>query len=223
LHRFRARRAIRRFDGGLSLQGLGAVLTAIGFLDACGGHIAPLGGSPADSSDGSSTTTAPPPRAPTDHRDAGVRCPSDRGPGCPSLGYCGAIAGSCASDTECDAGVAGRCIVDLPSPLACSYDECSSDSDCPAHTPCQCRSDATSISANVCVRASDCAVDSDCGPNGYCSPSAACTVTYHCHTAADRCLDDRDCAALGATPYCLFDTGAGRWACAARPACPHSK
>jgi hypothetical protein len=111
-------------------------------------------------------------------------------------------------------GVNGRC---LPAPpincnTACSYDECSSDSDC-ANVPCDCRGSANDSAANVCLVGSNCRVDSDCGVGGYCSPSgtaASCAIAYFCHTANDTCTDDGDCPD---GLLCNYDPDTSAWAC----------
>jgi hypothetical protein len=162
-----------------------------------------------------------PSRMPLRHRAAGVSCPAQRGLGsvvC-SDGATDAscsFPGTCTHDSDCTAGVNGRCMVLGPGPPGegCSYDECMSDADCPARLPCSCRTLATDSAANYCVTDSDCRVDADCGPGSFCSPSTSqsgswCGLTYHCHTARDACLDDSDCA----VSTCNFDYQQGFWAC----------
>jgi hypothetical protein len=158
-------------------------------------------------------------RTPLLHRSAGATCPTGRGPGLSicdctvSDGRCLCVAGECGQDSNCTAGISGRCLWGGP-PLttACSYDTCFSDADCPANTPCDCRASTASSEANSCLTGSDCRVDSDCGPGNFCSPSQYgqwCGFTYHCHTASDTCLDDSDCVGVG----CNFNTQTGHWAC----------
>jgi hypothetical protein len=122
--------------------------------------------------------------------------------------------GNCEEDCDCTMGKNGRCLMGGPAPITfCSYDECFSDSDCPTGVPCACRSSSSSADPNYCVSGSTCRVDSDCGPGGSCSPSEYmqwCGPHYHCHTAADTCINDGDCAG---TQGCNFDTSAGHWAC----------
>ncbi len=171
-------------------------------------------------------------------------CCAQRGPG-PSgqpyasgvASYLAADAGGCTSDSQCTAGVNGRCFPfeGLVGPGGCSYDECFTDSNCGSKTPCICRSSSTDNSANVCDVGGNCAVDSDCGPVGYCSPSAeninpsiqaqnVCygSFPYYCHTASDLCINDSDCNPLDAgtattspvPPYtCAYDTQNNRWEC----------
>jgi hypothetical protein len=167
------------------------------------------------------------------HRDAGTACPQARASSsadtCPD-------AGTCTHDSDCTAGVNGRCLrASSPIPCggtpSCSYDECTMDSDCPAGIPCVCRSSAMDTSPNVCVAGSTCRVDADCGPQGLCSPSYppgtttqcwALSPTYACHTAQDACRTDADCAptcvgvkGVCPTRQCSFDVGHGSWTCQA--------
>ena len=187
-------------------------------------------------SDGPSTAGGA--KIPLQHRSTSVSCPSQRGPG-PSC--TGTMCSSCSTDSQCTAGVNGRCFPweGQVSRGGCSYDECSSDSNCGAKTPCLCRSSSTDNSANMCDVGGNCAVDSDCGPGGYCSPSMeTCYSTnpeamvegrnyggpnpYYCHTASDLCTNDSDCALLDAgtattsplayTP-CAYNVQDERWEC----------
>ena len=150
--------------------------------------------------------------------DAGRPCPEEEG----SCNY------SCNGDQDCTSGPNGRCTC-LFGPSAfgtvCSYDQCSSDSDC-GNDVCICRETALpSVTADpsrptFCGPAGNCKVDSDCGAGGYCSPSAAFQCGpgrpdyfgYYCHTPADECTNDSDCAAQG-NAFCAYDTGMQRWAC----------
>jgi hypothetical protein len=68
-------------------------------------------------------------------------------------------------------------------------------------------------------------VDADCGENGYCSPTAntGCSgglAGYYCHTSADECLDDEDCADAGAYSVCAYDNTNQHWACQGVMLCP---
>jgi len=182
----------------------------------------------APGSDGPST--AGDAKVPLQHRSTPASCPSQRGPG-PSCA--GTMCSSCSSDSQCTAGVNGRCFPweGLVGPGGCSYDECLTDSDCGARTPCLCRSSSTDNSANVCDVGGNCAVDSDCGPGGYCSPSAqvapnqptnVCwgSTPYYCHTASDLCINESDCAPPDAgppTPFptytCAYNPQDNRWEC----------
>jgi hypothetical protein len=181
--------------------------------------------------------------APINHRPSSVQCPSQRGPApqyceggtCTGQPYPTSLGSTCSSDSQCTAGVNGRCFPDdgLVAIGGCSYDECSSDPSCGARTPCVCRSSSTDNRANICVTASNCAVDSDCGPCGYCSPSMeTCSPTdsealvegvsgpnpYYCHTAFDLCMNDSDCGSLDAGlsltyTACAYNPQDLRWEC----------
>ena len=162
-------------------------------------------------------------RVPENHRPSASACPGARGAGALSAA-CGYDAGPplpCLHDSDCTTGANGRC---LPAPpvncaTACSYDECTGDSDC-AGVPCDCRSSSSSSAANVCLAGSGCRVDSDCGAGGYCSPSGvatSCSVAYFCHTPNDKCTDDSDCPD---GEGCDFDPNAAAWACGLACATP---
>ena len=195
------------------------------------------------------------------HRSESESCPSQRGPApefCPPGGTCTGqpypshftgLPLTCSSNSQCTAGVNGRCFPPILEPIAitqggCSIDECAADSDCGAKTPCICRSSSTDNSANICDVGSNCAVDSDCGPGGYCSPSKdAChpnnsdpnwqaegysgPYPYYCHTAADLCVNDSDCAppdaGMESCPMfasCAYNVQNSRWECTQFPCCP---
>ena len=165
--------------------------------------------------------------APLFHRPTGTTCPAARAPGaniCNCAGAPGVCApcappGGCAEDSDCTAGINGRCLDEGPLPnMQCSYDDCFSDVDCPAHTPCNCRDSASSSTPNSCLTGSNCRVDSDCGPGGFCSPSQPSwnELTYDCHTASDTCLNDSECAS---NQGCVFGQ-AGYWSCAVIPPPP---
>jgi hypothetical protein len=185
---------------------------------------------------------------PLQHRPTAGCCAAQRGPG-PSCAtticagqpyppgvasYLAVDAGGCTSDSQCTAGVNGRCFPfeGLVGPGGCSYDECFTDSNCGSKTPCLCRTSSTDNSANVCNVAGNCAVDSDCGPAGYCSPSAqivpnqppnVCfgSTPYYCHTAADLCINSSDCAPSDGGPptpgiptyTCAYSPQDDRWEC----------
>jgi hypothetical protein len=211
-----------------------AVLALLGGAFACGGSTAgtatsPDGGGSSDSgspgdarsaSDAFSTGAVP-----VDHRPSGAACPQQRAPGMlpPLCNYDAGSPEACLHDSDCTQGNNGRCMHPDLTPavcvLACSYDECFTDSDCPASVPCTCRASATESTPNTCVGGSGCRVDADCGPGGYCSPSAGygsfqCGVAYFCHTANDTCVNDTDCDAA----KCQYDSAAGHWRCGG-PSC----
>jgi len=164
-------------------------------------------------------------RVPAVHRASGSACPTARGAGNICTGGIDQGTNACLTDSDCTAGTNGRCFSPngpgAPgcSPTACSYDDCSSDSDCPARVPCLCRSSAADSNANVCAAGGNCAVDADCGPGGYCSPGGfadfCSTPIYFCHTPADTCVDDSDCAQSGSGPLqaCNYDVPSGHFAC----------
>jgi hypothetical protein len=147
---------------------------------------------------------------PLDHRDAGVSCPQQRASSLPD----GGGGRRCERDSDCDAGLNGRCgWFAFGGFIVCAYDECFNDSDCGGRVPCECRASASSTDPNVCLTGSNCSVDSDCGPGGYCSPSLeGISTAYYCHTPDDTCANDSDCPMN--QPTCAFDTSSGHWACA---------
>jgi len=76
-------------------------------------------------------------QAPIHHRPSAVQCPSQRAPG-PSCAN--TTCSTCSSDSQCKAGVNGRCFPweGLVGPGGCSYDECFTDSNCGSKIPCLC-------------------------------------------------------------------------------------
>jgi hypothetical protein len=173
--------------------------------------------------------------APLHHRPAAACCPSQRGPGPSGQPYPPGLTSpgpeGCSSDSQCTAGVNGRCFpfAGLVGPGGCSYDECFTDSACGSKMPCLCRRSPAGNSANVCVVGGNCAVDSDCGPGGYCSPSfSSCGYEqhYYCHTALDACLNDTDCpspdagASCATVSSCAYDVQQQHWACRQDVCCP---
>ncbi len=137
----------------------------------------------------------------------------------------------CAGDSVCISGTNGRCINQgggLAAPCLCTYDACVHDSDCPDGQTCACHgAPYTDGRDNACVKG-NCRVDTDCAPGRYCSPSiltAECgdsLAGYYCHTAADLCVDDSDCRAVGSRagiPSCVYSTTDSRWECAVVAVC----
>jgi hypothetical protein len=115
----------------------------------------------------------------------------------------------------CPTGVV-RCLVRSPAqPNACVCDQCNSDQDCPSTEACLCFQTtwARYPAGNTCVQG-NCRVDSDCGAGGYCSPTVSgCGYgAYYCHTPADTCLNDTDCA--GSSIGCVYSPTTGAWGCA---------
>ena len=197
------------------------------FVAACGGTTGDdrLGNDASSNDSGTTDATANDVsntngRVPLHHRSTALVCPTERGPGALPSG-CDYDAGpkpACLADTDCTQGINGRCmhpdLVPVFCAVACSYDQCESDSDCPSGEPCSCRASGTDNAANVCLGGSQCRTDSDCGPGGYCSPSAGfgafnCDTAYFCHTASDTCIDDSDCDGQ----LCQYDTTAAHWKC----------
>lgn len=200
--------------GGKS-SSTGTEATLVPSLD--GGPPRRCGVTASTASPGIASVTTPP----VYHRSAGTCCPTGRPAGNDGMpGNDG-----CLTDSECDAGVNGRCLSFQQS--LCSYDECFSDVDCPPRVPCVCRVSASDRTPNVCAAASDCSVDSDCGPGGWCSPSpgpnSRCYIgTFHCHTPSDLCINDGDCSSFDAgtppiggiyTHSCEYNNQAHAWAC----------
>jgi hypothetical protein len=163
-------------------------------------------------------------RVPLNHRSGHVECPTTRGVGLDSTDAALAT-GECANDTDCTAGVNGRCLARGFGAYVqdCSYDQCSDDHGC-SGVPCACRPSATSSGPNYCVMGSDCVVDSDCGPCGFCSPTLdGCgggVDSYHCHTPGDSCLDDSDCTTSTIGQSCAFQAGTHQWSCVHLQGCP---
>jgi hypothetical protein len=85
------------------------------------------------------------------------RCVFDGGP---------SDSGKCRQDSDCTAGINGRCFEHGDCYMMCSYDECFQDSDCAGNVPCSCRDSASSAANNWCLVDSNCHVDDDCGPSG---------------------------------------------------------
>lgn len=188
-------------------------------------------------------------KIPLQHR-ATASCPTQRGPGDSSQPYppgraspLAPDAGGCTSDSDCKAGMNGRCypFEGLVGPGGCSYDACLTDSNCGSKTPCVCRSSCTDTNPNFCDPGGNCAVDSDCGPGGYCSPSwegcGYCSATsekcgeplFYCHTTRDTCINDADCPFVDAgadscptLPPCAYNPQAQGWECRQKPivCCP---
>ena len=174
-------------------------------------------------------------RVPKRHRAESLPCPQGRGPGsftnfCDldlDAGFPPGESG-CTLDSQCAAGLAGRCLTIWgPMPPGClgqcSYDQCLSDADCSDNVPCECRTSESAQDANLCAAGGNCRIDADCGPSGYCSPSeigelCACEGSrpcgehgYFCHTPNDTCFEDEDCGLGEECSYVLLSQS---WACA---------
>ena len=168
-------------------------------------------------------------RVPLNHRPSDAQCSDARPPG-----SCTASAlitpGGCLLDSDCAAGVNGRCLNPGGGPAAdcyCSYQECMHDTDCPAGKTCACLDAPYAGGSFTCVPG-NCRVDADCGAGGYCSPSSTTGICgdslagYYCHTARDLCVDDSDCPATPGSPDvpgCVYSAMDSRWECDELPVC----
>jgi hypothetical protein len=193
------------------LAALSAACSSSSPTAAGAGALSPDGGG----TDAGSLTTP----EPIAHRAASVPCTAPRPAGTGSA----MPGGTCATDADCTKGTNGRCTAVFPAPAACTYDQCTRDTDCGGASVCDCRNVAQS-SANVCFHG-DCVVDADCPGRGWCSPSlttlgsncqvglAPGSVGYFCHTAADECTNDADCAGTSSLTRCAFSVVKAHWAC----------
>jgi hypothetical protein len=161
-------------------------------------------------------------RVPLNHRPNDALCLGGASAGnCPG-GDSGAFA--CQKDGDCTAGTNGRCR-EFGGPVGCfcSYDTCAKDADCPTGQTCACHGSPYNEASNTCVPG-NCRVDADCGPGFSCSPTVPeggwCGNVggYYCHTPADSCLDDSDCATAG-NRFCAYSTTDARWTCQDVPIC----
>jgi len=195
-------------NGGAGGNMGGANMGSGGIIGA--GGAAGRGGAPG-SVDGSPDAQACGTRVPANHRAMeGAPCPSDRAPGGgipPRCVFDGGPSdlGKCRQDSDCTAGINGRCFEHGDCYMMCSYDECFQDSDCPGNVPCSCRDSASSTANNWCLADSNCRVDDDCGPCGYCSPSqlsgcvrmctVPCETGSHCYAGTTEvpCSCSRSC------------------------------
>ncbi len=158
---------------------------------------------------------------PQNHRPSDAQCGTVPPPGqCFSSGS----SGGCTKDSDCTAGVNGRCSNEGPVPsCSCTYDACQHDNDCTGDT-CACHGSAYVLGGNVCVPG-NCHVDANCGPGGYCSPaedvnSCGSLGGYYCHTPGDLCIDDSDCpASPGGPQVCTFVETTNRWECQSTGVC----
>ncbi len=186
-----SRTVLAAFVAALFLPALGCAdgRTALQARDGGAAAGAPDAGAPADGRIAG--------RVPLNHRSTGGSCPAQRGSGpldcgCSGTdGGCSCVQGACSQDSDCSAGINGRCQVAaaLLFSVGCSYDACFDDSDCPDKVPCDCRASATDTGANHCLTGSNCRTDADCGPGGYCSPSlvdtfCSCQSTAYCNPDA---------------------------------------
>ena len=212
-----------------SLSGIDG--SAAGRADSLSGIDSSAAGS-GDSRDAQACGT----RVPADHRAVeGPPCPSDRAPGGGIPARClfdggPSNLGNCRQDSDCTAGVNGRCFEHGDCYMMCSYDQCFQDSDCPGKVPCSCRDSASSAANNWCMVDSKCRVDDDCGPCGYCSPSqlsgcvrmctVPCDTGTHCYAGTTEvpCSCSRSCGA-GYFCHTADDTCTNDRECTADTAC----
>jgi hypothetical protein len=148
----------------------------------------------------------------------------------------------CKSDSDCTAGLDGRCDYTATSACACKYDACLTDADCPAGSDCACDANRGGAGASgnptVCLP-SNCRLDSDCGPGGYCSPSylaggpGGCGSQWYgffCHTPQDECGNWSDCKTNGCMSpngpngpatgvACVYARELGHWKCVSFDIC----
>lgn len=196
-------------------------------LAACGGSVSsPSSGfsddaTKPDTCSGSTSGGPCPPngRVPKNHRATATPCdgtrPTTEPVGIPDGGASGYVA--CRTNEECTQGVNGRCSGNGHDGWHCTYDECTTDGDCKGGKVCQCGGGFRADN-DVCLE-SGCRVDADCGPNGYCSPSLGDCGNYSgvagwfCHSAADECVDDADCASKGENASCRYEPSVGYWRC----------
>jgi hypothetical protein len=168
-----------------------------------------------------------------DHRPIAIACSRERGPGRVSVDPFGHYdAGTtCNHDTDCTAGINGRCNgrAGPAGYQSCSYDECFVDADCGPNGVCVCGVSGDDLDGgvsrggnNICARG-NCVVDSDCGPGGVCSPVMAHKSVcgdhiggFYCHTPADTCGDFRDCKV---NEDCVYDPTRGHFACVVADYC----
>jgi hypothetical protein len=186
--------------------------------------------------DGGAMDRVPPPdgrggdaaqHVPENHRPNDSQClttppPSNCDSGDPSS--------TCKKDSDCMAGLNGRCVLSGMDGIecACSYDTCTSYKECTMGGPCSCHGSVDMSSGNVCAPG-NCQVDADCASGGgYCSPSDAQVncgglPSYYCHTPSDECVNDSDCSGASACGTfdcgCAYDDSSHRWTCQAFLGC----
>jgi hypothetical protein len=179
---------------------------------------------------------------PVYHRASPSCCPATRAPGPQPQPFGAGAAMTCTADSQCTDGTDGRCFPfeGLLGGGGCSYDTCFTDTDCPSNAPCICRGSASDETANSCATKGNCSLDSDCGRGGFCSPSmgacdysspdqsALAAASFYCHTPADTCINDTDCAPPAGdagegcpmSQACAYDTGTNHWGCVSERCCP---
>jgi hypothetical protein len=210
-----------------------AGLTLFAAACNCGAPLlpGPDGGLPPDSGspdsgflpDGGSSCS----RTPTLHYATDPACRMTRGPGIDTGSDAGGLCAECCNrDSDCTAGLNGRCGYFHNGPPICSYDECFKNEDCDGGYTCFCGgSDGTNATAaNRCLP-SNCRLDSDCSEGCGCSPTYDTTcgiydgyVGVFCHRPNDECTVDSDCHqdtdAGSLFGFCAFSGAAAHWVCA---------
>ncbi len=164
-------------------------------------------------------------RVPVNHRASDALCAGAPGPGSCSLG--GGGGPTCSADGDCKSGTNGRCVENVGGGARicfCSYDTCTHDTDCAKGKLCVCHGSPYTAGGNTCTDGA-CRVDADCGAGGFCSPTrgGGCggLTGYFCHTSADTCVDDPDCAGGGGVPkICAYSATSKHWECTAQLLCP---
>jgi hypothetical protein len=121
----------------------------------------------------------------------------------------------CKKNEDCTKQKGGRCAIIecggfggpacAPQGTRCDYDACSSDLDCTNGAVCDCGTGEGGT--NRCVK-SQCRTDAECGTDGYCSPSqqvcSSLIEGWYCHSSADTCRNDSDCASGMLGQLCMF-------------------
>lgn len=198
-----------------------SVLVAV-FDAACGGTTTGRGSSEGGGVAGAVGASTQEPKT---HRAAPVECVGSRPPSvAPSPGIDTSIGIYCQYDSDCAAGLDGRCSQNGPNQWQCSYNQCHSDADCTKASPSG--GGASSVcgcglglgNSNGCIRPGNCLVDAEC-KGSFCSPTfGGCghvgVIGYYCHTSADECVDDGDCSSSSGQAFCVYSPAAGRWSCA---------
>jgi hypothetical protein len=135
---------------------------------------------------------------------------------------------ACTTDADCTktdgfgGELMGKCTT-TSAGQTCDFDQCTTDASCTDPSDvCSCEGQTSGEGnfGSLCIPA-NCHTDADCGSSGFCSPSGmtGCgngfggTTGWYCHTCADTCVDDSDCASMGMQGACTLDPTVGHWAC----------
>ncbi len=203
-----------RSAGGAVSGGGGATHGSGGVVSGAGGSIPGSGGS-VPGSGGSMLGSGGKMHEPTKHRPAEVPCGTRPNDGGSSDAGAPPSIETCAVDGDCSHGFNGRCISGRIG-LHCTYDVCFGDGDCAEGAICMCSS---AMSQGSHCSQPGCRIDADC-PGSWCSPTfSSCgtysgVIGYQCHTKADECTNDTDCAAgTSGAPYCMYEPMVAHWIC----------